>query len=102
MVPDADRIHAAAQDFTVPIVAHLAENADVEPQHPRPSEMIKHYAADRWRFAAAAPGVEQDLLVGADDARGAVELIHHHATAADGVEFRLGHPPLSGFLKLSH
>src|SRR6202043_3294012 len=60
-----------------------------------------HHAADGRRFGhrAIAPGIEQDLFIGADDAGRAIELIYHHAAATDGVEFALSHPSVSGLLE---
>jgi hypothetical protein len=100
MMPDAERIHPAAQNFAVAVVAYLAEDADVESQHTGPAKMVEHYATDRRWFGggAVAARVDQDLFVGADDPRRAIKLIDHHAAAADGVEFELSHPQVSGVL----
>src|SRR5271163_1104134 len=56
--------------------------------------MVEHDAADGGRFggSAVASGVEQNFFLGADDAGGAIELVHHHTAAADGVEFEVSHP----------
>ena len=98
MMADAEAIHAVAQELAVAIVAHLAEDAGLEPEDAAPSEMVEDEAADLRAFDRGAGGMraEQDFFVGADDARGAVEQVDDHAAASDDVEFFFSHcaPPI--------
>ena len=50
MMADAERVHPAAQNFAIAIVAHLAEDADVEPQNASPSEVVENHATDGGRL----------------------------------------------------
>ncbi len=93
MMADAEALHPVAQEFSVAIVAHLAEDAGLQPEHARPSEMIEDDAADGSLFdcSAGAVGVENNFFVSPDDAWSAIEQVHHHAAATDHVELRINH-----------
>jgi hypothetical protein len=94
MMPNPELFDPAAQKLAVTVGADFAEHADLESQHARPSEMVEHQAADRRTFhrAVVVMGVERDFLLGVNEPRRAVEQVHHHAAAADDVEFCLSHP----------
>ena len=93
MMPDAEALHPVAQKLAVAIVAHLAEDAGLKPEHPRPTEMIEDDAADGRLFDcdARAVRIENNFFVGLDDSRSAIEQVHHHAAATDHIELRINH-----------
>ena len=90
---NAEAIHPVAQELAVAIVAHLAEDAGFETEDAAPSEMVQDEAADLRAFDRGAGGMraEQDLFVGADYPRRAVEQVNDHAAASDDVEFLFSH-----------
>ena len=93
MMADAEALHPVAQEFAVAIIAHLAEDAGFQPEHAGPAEMVEDDAADRRLFdrVARAVGIENNFFVGLDDARSAIEQVHHHTAATDHIELRINH-----------
>ena len=65
---DAEAFHAVAQELAIAIVGHLAEDAGIEAEHSRPSEMIEDHAADGGLFDCDAmlARIEDHFFVGAE------------------------------------
>src|SRR5215469_5886102 len=93
MLRDPEAIHPGAQEFTVPVIPHFAEDTGAEPEHSRPTKMVEYQAAHLGPLhrATRVMGVQNGFFVSGDDSWSAVEQIYDHAPASHDVEFSVSH-----------